>query len=69
MTKEINDLSGSFDFDRFTPIEMAEISCVSAVTAIGIAAQVAQAPEEEAKTILLTVAATLPLQPAEAKQS
>ena len=66
MTNGPDNLSGSFDPDAYTPIEMAEINCVSAVTAIGLAAQVAQAPEEEAKTMLLTVAATLPLQPAEA---
>ena len=66
MTNGPDNLSGAFDPDAYTPIEMAEINSVSAVTAIGLAAQVAQAPEEEAKTMLLTVAATLPLQPAEA---
>jgi|10_taG_2_1085330.scaffolds.fasta_scaffold78143_4 hypothetical protein len=66
MTHEHSNMSGSFDPDAYTPIEMAEITCVSTVTAISLAAQVAQASDVEAEAMLLTVAATLPLEVAEA---
>ena len=59
MTQDSNTPE-TMEQENYTPIEMAALNCANVVTALAVAAQLAQAVDPAVSAMFLTMASTLP---------